>query len=342
MNEHHLVPKSTSFNQKTSLPIVVTGDRPTGKLHLGHYVGSLKNRLALQETHEMYILIADTQVLNNDISKSKNVKENILQVMRDYLAVGLDPDKVHFFLQSRILELFELTNYLANMVTLPQVSRIPTIKAENEAYNSSLNMGFLNYPISQTADIIMFGGELVPVGIDQMPILEFGNDLIEKFHYHFNCQMFKKIQPLLSENSKLCGIDGDSKMSKSLNNAIFLSDTPKEVAQKVHKMYTDSNHLRITDPGKVEGNVVFQFLDVFHDDKQEVEDLKSFYRKGGLGDMTLKKMLTNDLNLLLEPIREKRNSFSDDELLEILNAGTLHAQKVAAQKMKEVREIIFK
>jgi len=181
-----------------NLPIIVTGDRPTGKLHLGHLVGSLQKRVELQNSHNIFIIIADTQVLNNDITKAKHVKENILEVMRDYLAVGLDPNKVKFFLQSEIPELFELTNYFSNIITLPQVLRIPTIKAESEMYNSSINMGFLNYPISQTADITLLGGEYVPVGIDQLPILEFGNDLVDRFNYSFKTDILKRIKPILS------------------------------------------------------------------------------------------------------------------------------------------------
>lgn len=326
---------------KEILPIVVTGDRPTGKLHLGHYVGSLQNRLSLQDSHEMYILIADTQVLNNDITKAKQVKENTLEVMRDYLAIGLDPNKVKFFLQSEIPELFELSSYLGNIVTLPQVQRIPTIKHENEIYNSSLNMGFLNYPISQTADIILLGGELVPVGIDQMPILEFGNDIIDRFHYLFNCSIFKKIKPLLSNNSKLVGIDGNQKMSKSLGNAIFLDEDEKSLKQKVFQMFTDPGHIKVSDPGKIEGNVVFQFLDVFHKDKQELENFKAHYQRGGLGDVYLKNILNKDINEFLSPIREKRKMYSNEELKGILNNGTQFIQNKAKENMKKIKDIIF-
>lgn len=326
---------------KEILPIVVTGDRPTGKLHLGHYVGSLQNRLSLQDSHEMYILIADTQVLNNDITKAKQVKENTLEVMRDYLAIGLDPNKVKFFLQSEIPELFELSSYLGNIVTLPQVQRIPTIKHENEIYNSSLNMGFLNYPISQTADIILLGGELVPVGIDQMPILEFGNDIIDRFHYLFNCSIFKKIKPLLSNNSKLVGIDGNQKMSKSLGNAIFLDEDEKSLKQKVFQMFTDPGHIKVSDPGKIEGNVVFQFLDVFHKDKQELENFKEHYQRGGLGDVFLKNILNKDINEFLSPIREKRKMYSNEELKGILNNGTQFIQYKAKENMKKIKDIIF-
>jgi tryptophanyl-tRNA synthetase len=325
-----------------NLPIIVTGDRPTGKLHLGHLVGSLQNRVALQHTHNMFIIIADTQVINNDLTKAKHVNEHVLEVMRDYLAVGLEPSKVHFFRQSEILELFELTNYFSNLVSLSQINRIPTIKAENEAYNSSLNMGFLNYPISQTADIALLGGEVVPVGVDQLPILEFGNDLIDKFHYHFNCNIFTKIKPLLSENSKLVGIDGNKKMSKSLDNAIFLSDDEKTVGKKVYQMFTDPEHIKVTDPGKIDGNVVFQFLDVFHANKAELEELKAHYQRGGLGDVFLKKMLSKDLNDILEPFRVKRSSFSDQELKDILYDGTSFVKSIAKENMAKIKDIIFK
>lgn len=321
--------------------VIVTGDRPTGQLHLGHYVGSLASRVKLQEEHEMFILIADTQVLNNDITKAKEVKKNILEVMRDYLSVGLDPNKVHFFLQSEIPELFELSNYFANIVTLPQVQRIPTIKAENEMYNSSLSMGFLNYPISQTADITLLGGELVPVGVDQLAILEFGNDVIDRFHYNFQCNIFKRIKPLLSETPKLVGIDGNQKMSKSLGNAIMLGDDEKTVHQKVYQMYTDPNHIRVSDPGEVSGNVVFMFLDVFHKDKDELEGLKAHYRQGGLGDVFLKKLLTKDINEFLSPIREKRESYSNEYLEEVLFAGTAFTKKIAFDNMKKIKSVIF-
>lgn len=329
--------------------IIVTGDRPTGKLHLGHYVGSLQNRLMLQDNNEMYIIIADTQVMNNDIKKCKDVRSNTLEVMRDYLAVGLDPNKVHFFLQSEVQELFELTNYLSNIVSLPSIMRIPTIKSENSMYNQEdkpLNMGFLNYPISQTADIVLFDGQYVPVGIDQMPILEFANDVIDRFNYTFKEQLnnkvlFTRIEPLLSTCSKLVGIDGNAKMSKSLDNAIYLSSNEKEIEAKVKSMYTDCNHLKVSDPGIVEGNVVFSFLDIFHKDKEEVESLKNHYRQGGLGDMTLKRMLMQDIKEVVLPIANKRESYSDNELKDILTSGNNYAKKKAKIKMESIKEIIF-
>lgn len=320
--------------------IVLTGDRPTGKLHLGHYEGSLKSRLSYQETNPLFVLIADTQVMNNDVSKIKDVRKNIAEIMKDYLAVGLNPEKVTFFLQSEVLELFELTNYLSNLVTLPQVMRNPTIKAENETYNHNLSMGFLNYPISQTADIVLFGADLVPVGEDQLPIIEFANDVTEKFNHHFNTSCLKKVRPILSTNSRLMGIDGKNKMSKSLNNAIFLSDSEKEVNEKIHKMYTDDKHLKISDPGQIEGNVVFQFLDVFYKDKAELEALKKHYQKGGLGDMHLKKLLMHSLNELLQPIRQRRAAIRDDDALSILQKGTQHARSIAKKRMQHIKDVM--
>lgn len=319
--------------------IVVTGDRPTGQLHLGHYVGSLTQRLALQNQHEMFILIADTQVLNNDITKSKEVKKHTLSLMRDYLSIGLKPENIHFVLQSRVPALFELTQYLSNLVSLSFIMRNPTIKSEHKLYNHDLNMGFLNYPISQTSDIVLFNGELVPVGADQVPILEFANDVIEKFHGNFKTDIFKKIQPLLSDTPRLCGLDGKNKMSKSLNNAIFLSDDSKTLKKKINSMYTDRNHLCISDPGQVEGNVVFSFLDVFMEDKLHLNELKEHYQKGGLGDSFLKNLLFDILNPLLLSFKEKQ--FSDNDLMEILYCGTQHANHVAEKNMNTIRDIIF-
>lgn len=324
-----------------STGIVLTGDRPTGKLHLGHYEGSLKARLQYQGKQPLYVLVADTQVMNNDITKARDVKKNIIEVMKDYLAVGLDPAKVNFFLQSEIPQLFELTNYLSNLVTLPQIMRNPTIKSENELYNQSLSMGFLNYPISQTADIVLFGAEYVPVGEDQLPIVEFANDVVNKFNHHFNTDILKEVKPILSENSRLLGIDGKNKMSKSLGNAIFLSDTEKTVNEQIYKMFTDPDHIKISDPGKIEGNMVFAFLDIFHKDKEELKSLKEHYRKGGLGDVYLKKMLMKDLKEELDPIREKRSHISDEYALEVLKIGTEYSKNVAEKQLDLIKEKIF-
>lgn len=321
--------------------IVLSGDRPTGKLHLGHYVGSLQNRLALQaENREIKILIADTQVLNNNVEKSQNVRKNTLELMRAYYAIGLT--NVQFILQSEIPYIFELGSYLTNLTTSAQVLRNPTLNAEAKMYGNALNLGFINYPVMQTADILIFNGYDVPVGADQLPVLEYGNDLISKFNNAFKCNIFKKINPILSTSSRLVGVDGKNKMSKSLGNVISLNATNEEITKQVKSMYTDPNHIKVTDPGKVEGNVVFSYLDIFHSNKEEVEALKEHYRRGGLGDMYLKKMLINDLENLILPIREKYNSFSDKELLERLNSDTEEAFIEAKNNMKKIKSFIFK
>lgn len=323
---------------------ILSGDRPTGKLHLGHYVGSLINRIELSKgtslDNPLKILIADTQVLNNDVSKSRHVKENTEHLMRAYLALGMD--NCQFILQSEIPYIFELSNYLSNLASLASIKRNPTIKSENLLYNDQLNMGFLNYPIAQTADILIFEANQIPVGEDQVAILEYGNDLIKKFHHHFDCEIFKHINPLVTENSRLVGTDGKNKMSKSLGNAIFLNDSTEEIKNKVRSMYTDENHIKVSDPGQVEGNVVFMYLDVFHKDKEEVQSLKEHYRKGGLGDMALKKMLMSDIESIISPIREKYETFSQYEISERLNDGTERAYKEAKENMKKIRSVIFK
>lgn len=334
----------TIQNTGSCVRTIFTGDRPTGSLHLGHYVGSLQNRVNLQNNgDDVTVLIADTQVLNNNVSKASHVKENILAVMRDYIAVGLDPSKVRFVLQSKIMELFELTNYLSNVVPLNPLLRNPTLKKESKMYGmDGVNLGFISYPVAQTSDIILFEPDLIPVGEDQLPVLEFGNEIIRYFHNAFDCEIFKKIVPLVSEIPRLVGIDGNEKMSKSLGNVISLSDTTKDVEMAVRKMYTDSGHIKVSDPGNVEGNVVFKFLDLFHQDKDEVQELKAHYTRGGLGDSTLKKMLVVDIENILAPMRENRLKFSDDELLQILEDGTKNARLQAAKKMEQVRNIIFK
>ena len=319
---------------------IVTGDRPTGRLHLGHYVGSLKNRLALQGSKRMFIIIADTQVMNNDMMRCREARKFTLELVKDYLAIGLDPALVTIFLQSDIPELFELTNYLTNITTLAQVMRNPTIKAEHDLYNNTMSLGFINYPVSQTADVVMFDGEYVPVGADQLPILDLANDLIGRFNHLFGQDFFRYIHPMLSETSRLLGADG-RKMSKSLGNAIFLSDDAETVRDRVHSMYTDEGHLRVSDPGKVEGNVVFAFLDVFHEDSEELAALKAHYRRGGLGDMALKRMLMNDINTVLEPIRAARAEIDDNEAREVLRDGTTKARIVAIRRMADIKDLIF-
>lgn len=323
-----------------SKEVVLTGDRPTGPLHLGHFVGSLQKRLQLQDSHPLLILIADTQVLNNDLSKSSSTLQNTLHLMRDYLRAGLSPQKCLFVRQSSIPQIFELANYLSNLTTLAQVMRNPTIKSESQMYNNSLNMGFLNYPISQTADILLFNSSLVPVGQDQVPILEFANDLAIKFNYHFKTNIFNPITPVLSTTAKLVGIDGKNKMSKSLNNSINLSDSMSEVKMKINKMYTDSNHLRLSDPGQVQGNTVFDFLDVFLEDKNQLQELKEHYTRGGLGDRYLKDLLYKQIEKILIPMQEK--NYSDDYLLNVLNENSTQALKIAQHNIEIIKSFIFK
>lgn len=321
--------------------IVLSGDRPTGKLHLGHYVGSLKNRLQLQsQKRNIKILIADTQVLNNNVEKAENVKANITELMRAYYAIGLTD--VQFILQSEIPYIFELGSYLSNLTTTAQVLRNPTLNAEAKMYGNALNLGFINYPVMQTADILIFSGYDVPVGADQVPVLEYGNDLISKFHNAFGCSIFKKINPILSNASRLVGVDGKNKMSKSLGNVISLNASNEEITKQVKSMYTDPNHIKVSDPGKVDGNVVFLYLDIFHKDKDELKSLKEHYQRGGLGDMVLKKMLINDLEEIISQIREKYNSFKEKELLDRLYSDTDNALVEAKNNMKYIKSFIFK
>lgn len=319
--------------------IVLTGDRPTGSLHLGHWVGSLQARTQLQYIHDLWIIVADTQVLNGDFAKLPQIQSNIVSVVRDYLSVGIDPDRCTVFLQSQIPQLGELTNILSNLVNINEIMRLPTIRQESELYGSS-SMGFLSYPISQTADIVLFGAELVPVGSDQMPIIHFANDLAQRSNTVFGTD-FAYIQPQLSTKSRLLGLDGQNKMSKSLGNAIFLQDSAEDVWQKVRAMYTDANHLKISDPGNILGNVVFDHLDAFHMDKPHLQDLKNHYQRGGLGDMVLKKILYEDLLEFLQPIWLKSQNISDEYVLDVLAQGTAKAKVCAASAMDLIRDKVF-
>ena len=322
--------------------IILTGDRPTGKLHLGHYVGSLANRIKLQAEYDQYIMIADIQALTDNFENPGKIVDNLYEVALDYLSVGIDPQKSTIFIQSHIPELAELTVYYLNLVTLGRLERNPTVKTEiqQKGYDSSIPAGFFCYPVSQAADITAFKAEAVPVGEDQVPMIEQTNEIVRRFNRIYNTDCLKETKPILSKTSRLVGIDGQSKASKSLGNAIFLSDTPEEIKRKVFLMFTDPTHLKISDPGKVEGNVVFDYLDAFHSDSQEVTDLKDHYRKGGLGDSTIKNILNTTLQTMLEPIREKRTSFKRGEVMDIIISGTTAAKKVAEQTLEEVRSAI--
>ncbi len=322
--------------------IILTGDRPTGRLHLGHYVGSLKNRVELQHTHKQYIMIADIQALTDNFEDPSKVTQNVCEVMADYISVGIDPEISTIFIQSQVHELAELTMYYMNLVTLGRLQRNPTVKTEmqQKGYNDSIPIGFLCYPVSQAADITAFSADLVPVGEDQLPMIEQTNEIVRKFNSTYNTECLKEVKPLIGNVGRLVGIDGKAKASKSLNNTIFLSDTSEEIKRKIFMMYTDSNHLKVSDPGTVEGNVVFDYLDAFYQNREELEELKAHYKRGGLGDMTIKNILNQTLQSFLEPVREIRNHLKKDELMDKLFYGTKVAKDLVINKMLEIRDVI--
>lgn len=324
--------------------IVLTGDRPTGPLHLGHYVGSLANRIQLQEHYKQYVMIADVQALTDNYENPQKVHNNVYQVMLDYLSVGIDPEKTTFFIQSQIPQIAELTVFFLNLVTVNRLKRNPTVKTEihQKSFGDSIPAGFLMYPVSQAADITIVKAELVPVGEDQLPMIEQTNEIVRSFNRIYKHSVFPEVEPLLPAFARLSGTDGKAKMSKSLNNAIFLSDDADTVVQKVRGMYTDPLHIKVSDPGRVEGNPVFEYLDAFDPDKAEVARLKEHYKAGGLGDMVLKKRLTEVLQAFLEPIRKRRTRLEQDKknVMNILKLGTLHTQEAAQQTLHEVRRVM--
>lgn len=325
--------------------VILTGDRPSGKLHLGHYVGSLKSRVLLQEDpeNELFIMIADQQALTDNFKSPEKVRESIINVALDYLAVGLDPSKSTIFIQSQIPQLAELTVYYLNLVTVSRLERNPTVKAEIEqkAFGQSVPAGFLVYPVSQVADITAFNATHVPVGDDQKPMLEQAREVARDFNRIYNTDTLIEPEVMLPPKGqgRLVGIDGKGKMSKSLNNGIYLSDSADEVQKKVMKMFTDPNHIRVEDPGQVEGNVVFTYLDIFDEDKEKVAELKEHYRAGGLGDVTIKRYLIDVLEGILSPIRERRKEYegNEDYILEMLKAGSERAEKIAAVTLDDVK-----
>jgi tryptophanyl-tRNA synthetase len=320
---------------------VLTGDRPTGSLHLGHYVGSLMQRVELQYTSSQTILIADLQGLTDNGHNPRKVADNILNVLADYLAVGIDPDHTTICLQSALPALSELTMYYSNLVTVSRLKRNPTVKAEiaSKGFGSSIPAGFLSYPISQAADITAFRGTLVPVGDDQLPMIEFTNEIVRKVNSIAGRPVLVECRPLLSKVSRLPGVDGKAKMSKSLGNSIALGSDEAEIRQAVKKMYTDPGHLRVEDPGVVTGNVVFTYLDAFYPDGATVQQLKEHYERGGLADSRLKKILEECLQETLRPIRERRAEFMSDkgQLTNILRAGTEKAQSETEGVVCEVK-----
>lgn len=335
--------------------IILTGDRPTGCLHVGHYVGSLRRRVELQESGEydkIFIMIADAQALTDNADTPEKVRQNIMEVALDYLSCGLDPEKSTLFIQSMVPELTELTFYYSNLVTVSRLQRNPTVKSEIKIRNfeASIPVGFFTYPISQTADITAFKATTVPVGEDQMPMLEQCREIVHKFNAVYG-EALVMPQILLPDNKaclRLPGIDGKAKMSKSLGNCIYLSDTEQEVKKKVMSMFTDPNHLRVDDPGQVEGNPVFIYLDAFSKPEHfaefwpeyaNLQEVKDHYTRGGLGDVKVKKFLNKVLQAELEPIRKRRKEWEKDipAVYEILKKGSEVAQKAAAETLKDVK-----
>ena len=320
---------------------ILTGDRPTGQLHLGHYVGSLRQRVQLQHDHQQFILVADLQGLTDNGSNPQKISSNILEVMADYLAVGIDPQKTTICLQSALPALAELSALYMNIVTVARVERNPTVKNEiaQKGFSRSLPVGFLAYPISQAADITAFKAELVPVGDDQLPMIEQTNEIVHKMNSLTTTPILRHCKALLSDVSRLPGIDGNAKMSKSLGNTLTLSASEEEIHRAVSAMYTDPNHLRVADPGQVEGNVVFTYLDAFHADKAFVAEMKAHYRRGGLGDRQCKNALETCLQELLAPIRERRATYIQDKgmLLALLRRGSERAHELTQLTLHEVK-----
>lgn len=328
--------------------IILSGDRPTGKLHIGHYIGSLKNRVMLQNTgkYDSYIMIADTQALTDNARNPEKIRNSLIEVALDYLAVGLDPEKSTIFVQSQIPALFELTTDYMDLVTLSRLERNPTVKTEikQKGFGDSLPVGFLTYPVAQAADITAFKATLVPVGDDQEPMLEQTREIVRSFNRTYNVDVLVEPKGYFPPKGqgRLPGLDGNAKMSKSLGNAIYLSDDAETVKKKVMSMYTDPNHIHVEDPGQVEGNTVFTYLDVFDPDKDTVAQLKEDYQKGGLGDVKIKRYLNKVLEAELAPIRERRQKYAEnlDAVYDMLYQGSQKANQVADQTLQEVRDAI--
>ena len=333
--------------------IMLTGDRPTGRLHVGHYVGSLKRRVELQNTgdfDEMFVMIADAQALTDNADNPEKVRQNIIEVALDYLACGLDPEKCTLFIQSQIPQLCELSFYYMNLVTVSRLQRNPTVKSEIQNFEASIPVGFFTYPISQAADITAFKANVVPVGEDQLPMLEQTKEIVRKFNSVYGDTLVEP-EILLPENQaclRLPGTDGKAKMSKSLGNCIYLSEEPDEIQKKVFGMFTDPTHIKVSDPGKLEGNTVFTYLDAFCrpeyfaeflPDYANLQELKDHYTRGGLGDMKVKRFLNNVLQAELEPIRNRRKEYQKDipYVYEILKKGSEKAEAVAEKTLQEVK-----
>lgn len=325
----------------TTKPIILTGDRTTGPLHLGHYVGSLKNRVRMQETHRQFLLLADMQALTDNAHDPEKVRRNVIEVALDYLAVGIDPEKTSLCVQSGLPALAELTMLYLNFVSVARLERNPTIKDEIRArgFGRDIPAGFLCYPVAQAADITGFKANVVPVGEDQAPLIEQTNEIVRRINNQIGRAVLVEAEAVIPQVGRLPGIDGKAKMSKSQGNAILLSASPDEIRRAVHLMYTDPNHLRASDPGTVEGNVVFTYLDAFDEDETGVAALKAHYQRGGLGDMAVKRRLEAVLQDLLAPIRERRAAYARDPdyVLDVLREGTRRARAITEITLEEVR-----
>lgn len=333
----------------TSKEIILTGDRPTGKLHIGHYVGSLRNRVLLQnqDKYDLFVFLADQQALTDHAKEPQKIIESVGEVALDYLAAGLDPSKSTIFIQSQIPELAELSMYFMNLVSLARLERNPTVKTEisQKGFGESIPAGFLVYPVSQAADITAFKANLVPVGNDQKPMIEQTREIVRSFNNAYNTDVLVEPEGIYPDNEaagRLPGLDGNAKMSKSLNNGIYLSDDIDTLQKKVMSMYTDPNHIRVEDPGQVEGNMVFHYLDVFGntDDAQKIAEMKEQYAAGGLGDVKTKRYLLEVLDRELGPIRERRLEYAKDmgQVYQMLKEGSEKAQAVAANTLDEVKD----
>lgn len=325
-------------------PIILTGDRTTGPLHLGHYVGSLQARVALQHQAQQFLLLADSQALTDNMGSLRKVSDNVLEVAFDYLACGIDPALSTIFVQSQVPELAELSMLLLNLVSVARLERNPTIRAEIKlrGFERDIPAGFLVYPVAQAADITAFKANLVPVGDDQLPMIEQTNELVRRFNMTVGRDVLVECKAHLSTVSRLPGIDGKAKMSKSLGNSIALGASANDIRKAVRMMYTDPNHVRVQDPGQVEGNVVFAFLSAFDDDLLGLQALKDHYKQGGLGDSVVKRRLEDRLQALLAPIRERREAYTTDRafVTEVLRTGTSRAREVAARTVGEVKRAL--
>jgi tryptophanyl-tRNA synthetase len=335
---------ATTEAKPTPAPVILTGDRPTGPLHLGHFVGSLRNRVAYQDQYRQFVMLADAQALTDNMDDTGKVHRNVVEVALDYLAVGIDPSKSTIFIQSQVPELAELTFYYLNLVTVARLERNPTVKTEIalRGFERDIPAGFLTYPASQASDISAFKATLVPVGEDQIPMIEQCNEIVRRFNRIANREILVECKALVPEIGRLPGIDGKAKMSKSLGNTINLGDSADAIRAAVKQVYTDPLHLKVSDPGHVEGNVAFLYLDAFDNDKAALEEMKAHYTRGGLGDSIVKKRLDLVLQEMLEPIRTRREEFAKDkgQVLQMLKEGTMKAREVAAGTMDEVRRAL--